>query len=43
MMINEGFNFTAYELQGFWKDIAYASDIEEAQEAIKSTEDKHKD
>jgi UDP-N-acetylglucosamine diphosphorylase / glucose-1-phosphate thymidylyltransferase / UDP-N-acetylgalactosamine diphosphorylase / glucosamine-1-phosphate N-acetyltransferase / galactosamine-1-phosphate N-acetyltransferase len=35
MMINEGFNFTAYELQGFWKDIAYASDIEEAQEAIK--------
>jgi bifunctional UDP-N-acetylglucosamine pyrophosphorylase/glucosamine-1-phosphate N-acetyltransferase len=35
MMIDEGFNFTAYELQGFWKDIAYASDIEEAQEAIK--------
>lgn len=35
MMIDEGFNFTAYELHGFWKDIAYASDIEEAQEAIK--------
>ena len=35
MMINEGFSFTAYKLQGFWKDIAYASDIEEAQEAIK--------
>ncbi len=37
MMIDAGFNFTAYELQGFWKDIAYASDIEEAQEAIKRT------
>jgi bifunctional UDP-N-acetylglucosamine pyrophosphorylase/glucosamine-1-phosphate N-acetyltransferase len=37
MMIDEGFNFTAYELQGFWKDIAYASDIEEAQAAIKQT------
>jgi bifunctional UDP-N-acetylglucosamine pyrophosphorylase/glucosamine-1-phosphate N-acetyltransferase len=35
MMINEGFSFTAYELRGFWKDIAYRSDIEEAQEAIK--------
>ncbi len=37
MMIDAGFNFAAYELQGFWKDIAYASDIEEAQEAIKRT------
>jgi len=35
MMIDEGFRFTSYELQGFWKDIAYRSDIEEAQEAIK--------
>jgi bifunctional UDP-N-acetylglucosamine pyrophosphorylase/glucosamine-1-phosphate N-acetyltransferase len=40
MMIDEGFNFTAYELQGFWKDIAYPSDIEEAQEAIKRTKNK---
>jgi bifunctional UDP-N-acetylglucosamine pyrophosphorylase/glucosamine-1-phosphate N-acetyltransferase len=40
MMINEGFRFTAYELQGFWKDIAYPSDIEEAQEAIKRTKNK---
>lgn len=37
MMIDEGFVFTAYELLGFWKDIAYASDIEEAQEAMKRT------
>jgi bifunctional UDP-N-acetylglucosamine pyrophosphorylase/glucosamine-1-phosphate N-acetyltransferase len=37
MMIDEGFGFTAYELRGFWKDIAYISDIEEAQEAIKRT------
>jgi NDP-sugar pyrophosphorylase family protein len=35
MMIDEGFCFTAYELRGFWKDIAYASDIEEAQAATK--------
>ena len=37
MMIDEGLGFTAYELRGFWKDIAYISDIEEAQEAIKRT------
>ena len=37
MMIDEGLDFTAYELQGFWRDIAYISDIEEAQEAIKRT------
>jgi len=37
IMIDEGLDFTAYELQGFWKDIAYASDIEEAQGAIKRT------
>lgn len=35
MMIDEGFCFTAYELRGLWKDIAYASDIKEAQAAIK--------
>jgi len=37
MMIDKGYNFAAYELQGFWKDIAYPSDIEEAQEAIERT------
>ena len=30
MMINEGWEFKAYELEGFWKDIAYTTDIEEA-------------
>jgi bifunctional UDP-N-acetylglucosamine pyrophosphorylase/glucosamine-1-phosphate N-acetyltransferase len=30
MMISEDWNFTAYELKGFWRDIAYVSDIEEA-------------
>jgi len=33
MMINAGWQFTAYELKGFWRDIAYVSDIEEAQRA----------
>ncbi len=37
MMINEGWHFTAYELKGFWKDIAYISDIEEAQQIISKT------
>ncbi len=31
MLINEGWHFTAYELKGFWRDIAYVSDIGEAQ------------
>jgi len=31
MMINEGWHFRAYALKGFWRDIAYISDIEEAQ------------
>lgn len=31
MLINEGWHFTAYELKGFWRDIAYLSDIEEAE------------
>lgn len=31
ILINEGWRFTAYELKGFWRDIAYVSDIEEAQ------------
>ncbi len=35
MMIDESYCFKAYELHGFWKDIAYASDIEEAQAVIK--------
>ena len=34
MMINRGWRFLAYELKGFWRDIAYASDIEEARRAI---------
>jgi NDP-sugar pyrophosphorylase family protein len=34
MMINAGWQFTAYELKGFWRDIAYVSDIEEARRAI---------
>lgn len=33
MMINAGWQFTAYELKGFWCDIAYLSDIEEARKA----------
>jgi dTDP-glucose pyrophosphorylase len=31
MLINDGWHFTAYELKGFWTDITYVSDIEEAQ------------
>jgi bifunctional UDP-N-acetylglucosamine pyrophosphorylase/glucosamine-1-phosphate N-acetyltransferase len=34
MMINSGWQFTAYKLKGFWRDIAYVSDIEEARRAI---------
>jgi len=30
MMVDAGWDFTAYELKGFWRDIAYVSDIEEA-------------
>jgi NDP-sugar pyrophosphorylase family protein len=37
MMINEGWRFTAYELKGFWRDIAYVSDIEEAQRVVSKT------
>jgi len=37
MMINAGWRFSAYELRGFWRDIAYVSDIEEAQRAISQT------
>jgi len=37
MMINEGWHFTAYELKGFWRDIAYISDIEEAQQVASKT------
>jgi len=37
MMINEGWEFRAYGLKGFWKDIAYTSDIEEAQKALSQT------
>jgi len=37
MMINEGWHFTAYELKGFWRDIAYVSDIEEAQQVANKT------
>ena len=31
MMISAGWIFAAYELKGFWRDIAYVSDMEEAQ------------
>lgn len=37
MMIDSGWSFSAYELKGFWRDIAYVSDIEEAQRAIGQT------
>jgi len=37
MMIDEGWSFRAYELKGFWKDIAYVADIEEAQRALGQT------
>ena len=37
MMIDEGWKFKAYELNGFWKDIAYPSDIEEAQRILSKT------
>jgi len=37
MMINEDWRFTAYELKGFWRDIAYVSDIEEAQRVVSKT------
>jgi len=30
MMINAGWSFSAYELKGFWRDIAFISDMEEA-------------
>lgn len=40
MMINAGWQFTAYELKGFWRDIAYVSDIEEAQRAADTNETK---
>jgi bifunctional UDP-N-acetylglucosamine pyrophosphorylase/glucosamine-1-phosphate N-acetyltransferase len=33
MMIDADWQFTAYELKGFWRDIAYVSDIDEAQRA----------
>jgi len=34
LMMKAGWHFTAYELKGFWRDIAYISDIEEAQRFI---------
>jgi bifunctional UDP-N-acetylglucosamine pyrophosphorylase/glucosamine-1-phosphate N-acetyltransferase len=34
MMINQGSPFTVYELQGFWTDIAYLSDLEKARHYI---------
>ena len=34
MMIHVGWHFTAYELKGFWRDIAYLSDIEKARKTI---------
>ena len=43
MMINEGWEFKAYELKGFWKDIAYATDIEEARKVLSQTSTRQKD
>lgn len=40
MLINEGWHFTAYELKGFWRDIAYISDIEEARKVASKTKTK---
>lgn len=37
MMIDEDWEFKAYELKGFWKDIAYPSDIGEAQRILSKT------
>jgi dTDP-glucose pyrophosphorylase len=37
MLIDEGWHFTAYELKGFWRDIAYISDIEEASQVTSKT------
>lgn len=37
MMVKAGWQFTAYELKGFWRDIAYVSDIEEAERAVSQT------
>jgi len=37
MMINAGWRFSAYEMKGFWRDIAYVSDIEEAQRVVSQT------
>jgi len=38
MLIDEGWHFTAYELKGFWRDIAYVSDIEEARQVASKTQ-----
>jgi len=37
MMTKEGWRFTAYELKGFWRDIAYVSDIQVAQRVASKT------
>jgi len=37
MMINASWHFTAYELKGFWRDIAYISDIEDARRMVGKT------
>lgn len=34
MMINQGMQFTVYELKGFWTDVAYQSDLEKARSFI---------
>ncbi len=42
VMINERWQFRAYELKGFWKDIAYVDDVEEAKKALNQTRMKQK-
>jgi len=36
MMINQGLQFTVYELKDFWTDIAYQTDLEKARSFIKA-------
>jgi hypothetical protein len=35
-MINEGFQLAVYELEGFWRDIAFQSDLGEVRHFVAS-------
>ena len=41
VMINEGWEFKACELKGFWTDITYAVDIQKARKALSQTKTKN--